>query len=193
MDWALMLGLASTCVALLALCIGGYLAYRQARAARSQVVVSFVPFLAKVSDPSFIADVQYVRTQLSGKFPDATPVSELPKATRTCIGTVVNYFDQLGVLVSFGVLDEEIVIGYLGNLLDEVWRALQPHIASERRKRQSALGRRESISGSYLAFYEDLLVRALEEPPPVVQKRMKLRKLPTTYGSRTPHQGTPHA
>ncbi|WP_158886838.1 DUF4760 domain-containing protein [Amycolatopsis anabasis] len=177
MEAPLVLSLVSTLLSLVALIASSVLAYRQAMAARSQAMINFSMVLARVNSAEFLKNIDYIRGDFPGRFDSNVPVSELPLEARDKIVAVVNYFDQLGVLVAFRALDQEIVIGYMGNWLDQVWEILECHILGERNKRFISKRRNESISSGYLKYFDHLVWLARADPPEKIQRRQKLRSV----------------
>jgi len=174
---AMWLSTLSLTISLVAICVSGYLPRRQANYSRSQVVVNFVSFFTEARGADFIEDVRYVCTDLLADSTQVVAVSQLPAEVRGRIYRVANYFDQLGLLVAARALDAEIVIGLLGNWLDQCWRVLEPFIIQERNLRAESMGRGESVSAGYLEYFEDLVVRTRRNPPGVVQARLRLHKV----------------
>jgi len=176
-DGAAQLNTLSLVISVTALVVSSILTRRQAAYARSQLVMNFASFFTEARNIGFIDDVRYVCGELSSEFVQAVAVSSLPDEARKRVYRVVNYFDQLGLLVASGTLEANIVIGLLGNWLDQCWRALEPYVMLERRKRAEAMERGESISGGYLQFFADLVVRTRRTPPAEIQERMRLCKV----------------
>jgi hypothetical protein len=61
---------------------------------------------------------------------------------------VLDYFDNLGVMVSLGLLREDIILHPAAQLIDNLWTMLGPTIAIMRRKR----GRQLWVSFEYFAY-----------------------------------------
>jgi hypothetical protein len=59
----------------------------------------------------------------------------------------IDYFDNIGVMVSLGLLREEIILHPAAQLVQNLWETLSPTIAIMRRKR----GRQLYVSFEYLA------------------------------------------
>jgi hypothetical protein len=60
---------------------------------------------------------------------------------------VCDFFDNIGVMVSLGMLREGVILHPAGQLIDNLWATLNPNIAIMRRKR----GRQLYVSLEYLA------------------------------------------
>jgi hypothetical protein len=174
MDISLALGIASVVISVIALTVTAVLTGRQAHAAQAQVVVEFSALLRSAADPSFVSDVEYIRTYLTSRSSAPCRIAELPDEVRPRFRRVTNYFDQLGLLRAHDAMDASLIIGYIGNWIDQIWRAAEPWIHMEREHRSEELRLGESTSGNYLAYFEDLVVRARRTSPPVVQREQHL-------------------
>jgi hypothetical protein len=80
----------------------------------------------------------------------------LPRRRRQDAYKVCYFFDYLGTLVLYEIVDEGIIIGVMGSRLMQVWLTMKPLIDSERRYRL-----RHYPSGAprgFLVYYEHLVV-----------------------------------
>jgi hypothetical protein len=64
-------------------------------------------------------------------------VEDLSSDYRDSAYAVIYYFNQVGALVAFGLVSENLVIGVLGSWIMQTWRALEPVIIEERRNRST--------------------------------------------------------
>lgn len=102
--------------------------------------------------------VSYARTQVFTRLrttDDPAAVSQLPTDLRQHVLTVCHYLDNLGVLVSEGLMDTKIAARFLGNTAVSLWDRMQPHIEAERRLR---VEQGQPGGGDYLRYFEDLAV-----------------------------------
>jgi hypothetical protein len=65
----------------------------------------------------------------------AAGLSALPADQRELIRELTCYYDNLGALVAHGVVDVDIVAGYLGSAIVSVWETASPLIKAERTHR----------------------------------------------------------
>jgi hypothetical protein len=86
----------------------------------------------RMKDPAFRADLDTAGVVDHTKHPELGPV---------------DYFDNIGVMVSLGLLREEVILHPASQLLENLWETLSPTIAIMRRKR----GRQLYVSLEFLA------------------------------------------
>ncbi|MGC7100384.1 DUF4760 domain-containing protein [Amycolatopsis lurida] len=177
MDLPLVISILSTIIALSAVLVGGVLARKQASAANSQVIVHFSGILAEAGQAGFAEKIDYVRHEFHTEFAPEVAVGALPPKARAAVSDVVNYFDRIGLLVAFDALDAEIVIGYMGNWIDETWTTLFPNIHQERLRRRRAAAEPKPVSTGYLVYFEHLVWLVRTKPPAKVHRKRKLRRI----------------
>jgi hypothetical protein len=78
------------------------------------------------------------------------------------------FYDNLGVFVAHGIVSEDLVIGFFGVGLTEVWRRMEPYIFAEAGSRNMR----------YMCYFEDLVVRTEQRTPAAVYEHLKLRRVP---------------
>src|SRR6266542_2311655 len=86
---------------------------------------------------------------------------------RESVRHVVFFYDNLGVFVAYGVVNEDLAIAFHGVGFNEAWKILEPYIRQEREMRRM----------QYAAFYKDLVCRFRARPPDQVYRKLKLRRL----------------
>jgi len=87
---------------------------------------------AKMEDPAFRADLDTAGVVDHKAHPELNPV---------------DFFDNIGVMVSLGLLREEIILHPAGQLIESLWKTMSPSIAIMRRRRGPQL----YVSFEYLA------------------------------------------
>jgi hypothetical protein len=94
--------------------------------------------------------------------PDGGGIESLSPEYRDSVYSVCYFFDYLGVLLAFGLIERDLVIGSLGTLIVRTWALLEPHVAAERAHR----GREypADAPAGFLRYFESLvaLVRQAE-------------------------------
>jgi hypothetical protein len=104
--------------------------------------------------------------------------SSLPIEWRDRAYRVCYFFDYLGVLVTYNIITEDLVIGALGTRLVQVWQAIKPFIDMERQHRASSYP--PGVPPGFLAYYEHLVQRTYElgghEAAKRIHKRRGLRR-----------------
>ena len=96
----------------------------------------------------------------------------LPEPAKTNVITVSHFFDNLAVLVANNIVDEKLIISFMGGTIENTWNILEPYIKSERKIRET-----ETQNGEYQEYFEDLVVRIKKNPPQKVRKKLKLKDL----------------
>jgi hypothetical protein len=98
---------------------------------------------------------------------------------------VCYFFDQIGALVAFGIVREDIVVAIMGAQIVQVWSVMFPLIESERKYRSETYP--SNAPSGFLAFYEHLVtcVAALggREAAIMIRKRIGVRGLPAVLGN----------
>ena len=89
------------------------------------------------------------------------------------VRSVGHFYDNLGVFVAYKVVTEDLVIGFFGVGLNELWTVLEPYILRERQIRRMG----------YMVFYEDLVYRFRAREPANVYEALGLHKLTTDQES----------
>jgi hypothetical protein len=101
---------------------------------------------------------------------------------------VCYFFDQIGVLVAFRIVHEDIVVAIMGTQIVQVWSVMFPLIESERKYRSETYP--SNAPSGFLAFYEHLVtcVYALggREAAIMIRKRIGVRRLPAAVGNESP-------
>ena len=88
---------------------------------------------AKMQDPAFRADLDTPGVVDHIAHPELSPI---------------DFFDNIGVMVSLGLLREDIILHPAGQLIQNLWKTMSPSIAIMRRKRGPQL----YVSFEYLAY-----------------------------------------
>jgi hypothetical protein len=153
-------GSISLAVALAAVGVSTWQVRQTARsAARSHALPVIAEVFREFRSPEFRASVGYLLS--------STPVARgdegfasLPEEWCEKAYVVVYFFDYLGVLVSSGIINEELVIGTMGTRLVQTWIAIKPFIMMERAYRISSYP--PGTPPGFLAYYEHLVKRVEE-------------------------------
>lgn len=95
-------------------------------------------------------------------------VSRQPEDARWNMRRVGFFYDNLGVFVANRIVPEDLIIGFFGVGLMEVWQRMEPYIRAEARRRNMR----------YMCYFEDLVVRTAERTPAAVYEQLKLRRVP---------------
>ena len=98
---------------------------------------------------------------------------------------VCYFFDQIGALVAFGVVREDIVVAIMGTQIVQVWSVMFPVIKNERIHRSETYP--SNAPSGFLGFYEHLVtcIDALggREAAIIIQRRIGVRGFPAAAGN----------
>lgn len=109
----------------------------------------------------------YVLENLKKEHDPNNGFRNLPEPAKTHVITLSHFFDNLAVLVANGIVDEKLIISFMGESIDKAWVVLEPYILRERELR----------GGEYQEYFEDLVVRIRKNPPDLIRKRLKLQEI----------------
>jgi hypothetical protein len=87
-------------------------------------------------------------------------MKDLPSDYRTSAYAVIYYFNQVGTLVAFNLVSENLVVGVLGSWIVQTWRALEPVIIRERRHRADTYP--PEAPANFSDYFEHLVQRVLD-------------------------------
>ncbi|MFF5218949.1 hypothetical protein [Micromonospora sp. NPDC000442] len=110
-------------------------------------------------------------------------VSDLPPDARKHVNRIALYYNGLGQMLAFNVVDPALLIGTGGFRAREAWSVLEPYILAERAARGE----------SYLANFEHLAVLATETPWSTAVRKLGLRRFdryPADLGLTGPPDGS---
>jgi len=169
---------ASTALSVIALCISlgsliatGLLLARQVRMMRHANELPFLVSLTNEWRSHEFQRAQYYVLQAVGKeYPAGSgfAVSNLPDDARTNVSSVISFYTILGAHLTFGLVDEDIIMSLFGYIADQSLITLEHLILEERKLRHEPWAR-------YAILFEDLISRFRNWTHPV-----KTKRLPTT-------------
>jgi hypothetical protein len=103
----------------------------------------------------------------------------LPEAWRDSAYTICYFFDYIGTLMLFELIDSEIVVGTLASQAVIIWIILEKHIESERTHRRATYP--PGASPGFLQFYEHMIAEIIrkggERAAANVQQERGMRRL----------------
>jgi hypothetical protein len=92
--------------------------------------------------------------------PMATAFESLPPEFRESAYIVCYFCDYVGMLRSFKIIKEDLIIGVMGTQLMQIWKAMEPYILEERKHRKETLP--PDTPRGFLPYYEDLVKRIVQ-------------------------------
>jgi hypothetical protein len=138
-------------LAVLALGISGFIAFRQLLTARRANYLTVVlQLLEEMATSDFLESEEYILKQLGADHPGDLGVSGLPVDARTRVWKVAYMYQTIGYLSALRAVDRRVVSYLVGVRAVNAWRSLSPFIVAERRINEDGVGFR---------FFEDLACR----------------------------------
>lgn len=108
----------------------------------------------------------------------------LPEDIREDAYKICYFFDYIGALITFGIVDEKIIISLMGTRVMQTWWAMEAAISNERAYRMKNYP--PNAPPGFLVYYEDLVVRIIDMggrgAARNIQKRLGARHLPISDG-----------
>ncbi|GGM22238.1 hypothetical protein GCM10011608_03770 [Micromonospora sonchi] len=168
MDVAMVTNAVVAAVSVITVGVSAFFALRQLRLSQSanHTLVAIELLTRDRMSDAFLDSQQFVLTELRSRHPTGIPVSELPPDARKHVNRFALYYNGLGQMLAFNVVDPALLIGTGGFRAREAWSVLEPYILAERAARGE----------SYLANFEHLVVLAAETPWPVALRKLGLRR-----------------
>ena len=178
-------GVISLLIALAAVCVA---AWQVRMSARLTVNSNSLPAITQVFE-EWRSDVfrEHVNNlkKHSADSPAVGGFDALPGEWRDSAYTVGYFFDYVGALMFFKLIDDDIIIGTIASQAVVLWRILENAILSEREHRQATypLG----ASTGFLKFYEHMIAEIMdrggESAASKVQQAKGIRQLPSPLNS----------
>jgi hypothetical protein len=173
MNASTILNIAALTLSLVALIISAFLAAQQLGTMRQTNLLPIVTsILQEPRSQQFREHLDYITHKLLNEYTAETGCFQLPEPARDHVLSVCYYYEGVGLLVRFGVIDERLAISAFGTYCDRAWRLLEPFIFGERRVRGG---------GRFQVYFEDLVCRVRATPPPLVDKRLDLRRVSPSH------------
>lgn len=169
---------------LLATVISTTIARRQSRMMeQANLLPIMTEILGEFRIPEFRIHRDYVVTRLWLECPsEENGFTRLPDEAKSHVYAVAGFFNTVGALVANGMISSLAVSSYMGGSALRTWEKLEPYIRHERRIRPDE---------NYHAFFEHLICLLKDAPPPVIDRRLGLRRLPASQQRYTvPAAGT---
>ena len=99
---------------------------------------------------------------------------QLNEKSRDHVIKVSFFMDLIGLLVAWKIIDQDIIISFMGNTILTVWNKLYPFLEGEKENRRN----RGEGDVPYQEYFEDLVWRIKRRPPSyIVKVKLRLHKL----------------
>ena len=119
-----------------------------------------------------LADARYFVQHELAEYDLTKGLSELPAEKQTLTRELAWFYDNLGALVTHGIIDVSPLSGYLGVSVLAVWEKMRPLIETERIKRQDSLDPQR-----WQIYFENLYHLIQEMPPEKARSTQRLWRL----------------
>lgn len=119
-----------------------------------------------------LADARYFVHHQLDEYDLSKGLSELPEEKRSLIRDLAWFYDNLGALVTHGIIDVSPVSGYLGVSVLAVWEKMQPLIEAERVERQDSFDPQR-----WQIYFENLYYLIQNMPPEKARSTQRLWRL----------------
>jgi hypothetical protein len=101
--------------------------------------------------------------------PEKCAFDDLPESARTRATVVAVFFNDIGILLANGIIDETLVSSYMGRSVLRAWNSLGPYIVRTRAQRKDP---------NLVLFFEHLAVIVSRNPPAKLNRRLDLQTMP---------------
>jgi hypothetical protein len=167
--------IAALVVSVMALGVSGLVSVRQLRLTEHTNTLPVLVDLFREHRSMRLARAREVVFEQLPEWDLSTGMEGLPEAERNLIRELAWFYDNLGALVTHGVVDIEAVSGYLGGSVISVWERMEPLVRVERAKRaQNAL----PDPNRWQEYFENLYHLVCKMPPPQARAQSRLWRLP---------------
>ncbi|MFE0174303.1 hypothetical protein ACFWZ2_18475 [Streptomyces sp. NPDC059002] len=166
--------IAALVVSVMALGVSGLVSVRQLRLTEHANTLPVVVDLFREHRSVRLARARQVVFEQLPTWDLSNGMEALPETERNLIRELAWYYDNLGALITHGVVDIEPVSGYLGGSVISVWEQMEPLVRVERAKRaQHAL----PDPNRWQEYFENLYHLVREMPPSQARAQTDLWRL----------------
>jgi hypothetical protein len=159
---------------LIAIAVSLFTALKQATLMRhANALPVTIDLVREFRAPEFKKSYYYVTQELTGQQAPSLGY-RLPNDAAERVIAVSHFWDNLGLLVRFGIVNEQLIIAFMGSPILRSWVALEPYIRAERAMRVSG----QQGSDDYQEFFEHLAALATRKSPSSVIDDLHLEKMP---------------
>jgi hypothetical protein len=174
-DAGLILSVIALAVPLVAVVASSILTLRQLRlTTHANLLPVIIQRFQEFRSDEFTTDLDYIKTKLWKDYPPKEwGFDNLPEEARAPFRTVALFFNDVGILVANGVIDDVLATSYMGNSVLRAWNRLEPYIRNERCTRNDKY---------FFVFFEHLAFVVKQNPPSELNARLKLKAMPASSG-----------
>lgn len=159
---------------------------------RSNALPVLSEIFAEWRSTEFRQSIMYLLNEIPGGVLD-DGFESLPEEWREHAYKVCYFLDYLGILVVYGIMNEETIIGMMGTRIIQLWRAMEPYIMAERRYRIRTYP--PDAPPGFLVYYEHLVRRTIDlgghDAAMQIQRQTGVRRLPAPLAWAGDSSGVP--
>jgi len=160
--------ISSLILSITALIISFLVALRQMQIAQqANTLAAVISLFREYRSHDFKEKIAYIHNSLKKNYKAEEGIWSMPEEDREKVLSVCHLCDTLGALVAHNIINENLVISYIGDSINGLWSSLEDYIVNEREIRNSA----------YQQFFEHLVKRIREKPPSQIRRKLKLKSL----------------
>ena len=157
----------SLVISILALTITGFLGFKQLKKSEeSNSLPLIIDMIREFRNREFKAHLDFINNDLR-KFPKEMGYNKLNKIARNHVKTASHFFNHISFIVLNGIVNEDLVIEYMGSTMKKAWDKLYPYLQVERKNRTE-----DPEEDYYQHHFEEMVNRInekmysqLEKPP----------------------------
>ncbi|WP_139233076.1 hypothetical protein [Micromonospora sediminimaris] len=185
MDVAIVTNAVVAAVSVITVGVSVFFALRQLRLSQSanHTLVAIELLTRDRMSDAFLDSQQFVLTELRARCSPELRVSDLPSDARKHVNRIALYYNGLGQMLAFNVVDPALLIGTGGFRAREAWSVLESYILAER------AARGESYLASRRARHRDAVVGCGAQAGPTPVRQLSRRPGPGDRGGRRGWEG----
>ena len=166
-----LLNILAILLSLSAIIVSAGIAIRQAKYTRQANHVPFAAqILAELRSERFIRDEEFVISALTKECSPDLGISRLPIDVKTRVLNVASYYQTIGALCAYDILDHEMVSYMIGRRVMRAWNALEPFLRVD--------SENEDKGARVYSMFEDLAARSETVDRLAIAIRLGLQRIP---------------
>lgn len=163
---------AAVTISIVALATSVFLGWKALTLSRQSNTMPVLIDLFREHRSERLADARHFVHHQLGEYDLTKGLSELPEEKQTLVRELAWFYDNLGSLVTHGIIDVAPVSGYLGVSVLAVWEKMRPLIETERIRRQDSRDPQR-----WQIYFENLYHLIQEMPPEKARSTQRLWRL----------------
>jgi hypothetical protein len=179
----MVIGLVGLLISIAALVVAAWTTMRQSGLNRTEnnLAMTAEVLIGQLGRDDFQDCQRYVLYHLRDEHDPALGIDGLPHPANNNSWRVGFMYENLGIMLVFGMVDEDIIFSIGHHRLRRSWEILEPYIRAERKIRDAP----------FLDFFEHAYCQAGDVSPAEIYARLHLRKAPVVSRGSGPGSGRP--